>query len=337
MLNLGIDFAFLNGRINGTIEYYNKTTDDMIWDYAVSTTRFPVGWITANVGKMRNRGVELSINAVPVQTRDFQWSTSLNFSHNDNKIVSISDPSNGYNAGILNRYNPALPGVSNTTTQRIIEGQPIGTFYMWEWAGYDENNNSVFYTYDKTNDQTSGERLRDENGNFITTSTPDEKDRVIVGNAQPWLTMGWNNTLTYKGWDLNLFFTGVFGQKIFNEPRAYFGYVNNVALGKNVLADIADFQNPKDAYASMPSDRFLEYGSYFKLATVTLGYTFRNCFNDWLNNLRLYVSANNVFTITNYKGRDPEICLGGLEPGHDTRSDHFPRTRQILVGATINF
>lgn len=337
MLNLGIDFAFLNGRINGTIEYYNKTTDDMIWDYAVSTTRFPVGWITANVGKMRNRGVELSINAVPVQTRDFQWSTSLNFSHNDNKIVSISDPSNGYNAGILNRYNPALPGVSNTTTQRIIEGQPIGTFYMWEWAGYDENNNSVFYTYDKTNDQTSGERLRDENGNFITTSTPDEKDRVIVGNAQPWLTMGWNNTLTYKGWDLNLFFTGVFGQKIFNEPRAYFGYVNNVALGKNVLADIADFQNPKDAYASMPSDRFLEDGSYFKLATVTLGYTFRNCFNDWLNNLRLYVSANNVFTITNYKGRDPEICLGGLEPGHDTRSDHFPRTRQILVGATINF
>lgn len=337
MLNLGIDFAFLNGRINGTIEYYNKTTDDMIWDYAVSTTRFPVGWITANVGKMRNRGVELSINAVPVQTRDFQWSTSLNFSHNDNKIVSISDPSNGYNAGILNRYNPALPGVSNTTTQRIIEGQPIGTFYMWEWAGYDENNNSVFYTYDKTNDQTSGERLRDENGNFITTSTPDEKDRVIVGNAQPWLTMGWNNTLTYKGWDLNLFFTGVFGQKIFNEPRAYFGYVNNVALGKNVLADIADFQNPKDAYASMPSDRFLEDGSYFKLATVTLGYTFRNCFNDWLNNLRLYVSANNVFTITSYKGRDPEICLGGLEPGHDTRSDHFPRTRQILVGATINF
>ncbi len=337
MLNLGLDFAFLNGRINGTIEYYNKTTDDMIWDYAVSTTRFPVGWITANVGKMRNRGIELSINAVPVQTRDFQWSTSLNFSHNDNKIVSISDPSNGYNAGILNRYNPSLPGVSNTTTQRIIEGQPIGTFYMWEWAGYDENNNSVFYTYDKTNDQTSGERLRDENGNFITTSTPDEKDRVIVGNAQPWLTMGWNNTFTYKGWDLNLFFTGVFGQKIFNEPRAYFGYVNNVALGKNVLADIADFQNPKDAYASMPSDRFLEDGSYFKLATVTLGYTFRNCFNDWLNNLRLYVSANNVFTITSYKGRDPEICLGGLEPGHDTRSDHFPRTRQILVGATINF
>ena len=158
-----------------------------------------------------------------------------------------------------------------------------------------------------------------------------------MGNAQPKLTMGWNNNLTYKNFDLNLFFTGVFGQKIFNEPRAYFGYVSNVALGKNVFADIESYQNPNDGYSSIPSDRWLEDGSYFKLASVTLGYTFRNCFNGWLNNIRLYVSANNVFTITKYKGRDPEICLGGLEPGHDSRNDHYPRTRQILVGATINF
>lgn len=336
MLNLGIDFAFLGGRINGTIEYYNKDTKDMIWDYAVSTTRYPVGTLTANVGKMRNRGFEITINAVPVEG-PFTWSTSLNFSHNDNKVVSISDPSAGFTAGILNRYNPNLPGASLATTQRILEGQPIGTFYMYEWAGYDENNNSIFYVYDKTNEQSTGERLRDENGNFVTTNTPEEKDRVIVGNAQPTLTMGWNNNFTWKNWDLNLFFTGVFGQKIFNEPRAYFGYVSNVALGKNVLADIASYQNPNDNYSSIPSDRWLENGSYLKLATITLGYTFRNCFNGWLNDIRLYVSANNVFTITSYKGRDPEICLSGLEPGHDTRSDHYPRTRQILVGATINF
>jgi len=337
MLNIGLDFAFLNGRINGTIEYYNKDTKDMIWDYAVSTTRYPVGTLTANVGRMNNRGVELTINATPIQSRDWNWSTSLNFSHNRNKIVSISDPSNGFNAGILDRYNPALPGASTAYTQRIIEGQPIGTFYLYEWAGLDENGNSTFYVYDKTNEQTSGERLRDENGNFVTTNTPDNKDRVICGNAQPKLTMGWNNTITWKNWDLNLFFTGVFGQKIFNEPRAYFGYVSNVALGKNVLADIADFQDPRDGYSSIPSDRWLEDGSYFKLASATLGYTFRNCFNGWIRDLRLYVSGNNLFTITGYKGRDPEICLDGLEPGHDTRADHFPRTRQVLVGLNINF
>ncbi len=337
MLNVGLDFAFLNGRINGTIEYYNKDTKDMIWDYAVSTALYPVGTLTANVGRMRNRGVELTINATPIQGRDWNWSTSLNFSHNNNKIVSISDPSAGFNAGILDRYNPNLPGASTAYTQRIIEGQPIGTFYLHEWAGYDENGNSTFYVYDKANEETTGERLRDENGNFVTTNTPDQKDRVIVGNAQPKLTMGWNNTVTWKNWDLNLFFTGVFGQKIFNEPRAYFGYVSNVALGKNVLADIADFQDPRDGYSAYPSDRWLEDGSYFKLASASLGYTFRNCFNGWLNDVRLYVTGNNLFTLTKYKGRDPEICLDGLEPGHDTRADHFPRTRQVLVGVNINF
>jgi len=336
MLNIGLDFAFLNGRINGTIEYYNKSTKDMIWDYAVSTTRYPVGVLTANVGKMRNRGVELQINAVPIQG-PFTWSTSLNLSHNQNKIISISDPSAGFTAGILDRYNPSLPGASTSYTQRILEGQPIGTFYMYRWAGYDENGNSVFYTYNKANEDIDGELCVDENGNPILTSTPDNKDRTIVGNAQPKLTMGWNNTLTWRNWDLNLFFTGVFGQKIFNEPRAYFGYVSNVSLGKNVLADIADYQNPKDGYSSIPSDRWLEDGSYFKLASITLGYTFRNCFNGWLRDIRVYVSANNVFTLTGYKGRDPEICLGGLEPGHDSRNDHYPRTRSIMVGANINF
>ena len=100
----------------------------MIWDYAVPTTRYPVNWITANVGKMENRGVELTLNAVPIQSRDWNWSTSLNLSHNRNKIVSVSNPAAGFNAGIINRYNPSLPGESNTTTQRIIEGEPIGTF-----------------------------------------------------------------------------------------------------------------------------------------------------------------------------------------------------------------
>lgn len=336
MLNIGLDFAFLNGRINGTIEYYDKDTKDMIWDYAVSTAYYPVGTMTANVGRMRNRGVEITINAVPIQG-PFTWSTSLNFSHNKNEIVSISNPAAGFNAGILNRYNPNLPGASLATTQRILEGHPIGTFYLYDWAGWDENGNSIFYTYDKTNEQTEGKRIVDDNGNFVTTNTPEEKDRVICGSAQPVLTMGWNNNLTWRNWDLNLFFTGVFGQKIFNEPRAYFGYVSNVALGKNVFADIESYQNPNDGYSAIPSNRWLENGSYFKLATATLGYTFRNCFNGWLNSIRIYVSGNNLFCITGYKGRDPEICLGGLEPGHDTRSDHYPRTRQFLVGATINF
>ncbi|MCD7941250.1 MAG: TonB-dependent receptor [Bacteroides intestinalis] len=324
MLNLGIDFSFLGGRINGTIEYYNKTTKDMIWSYPVSTSYYPYGWMVANVGKMNNRGIELSLNATPIRGRNFTWNTSLNLSHNRNEIVSLSNQE--YNAGVLNRYNPELPGASLATIQRILEGEPIGTFYMWEWAGYDQNGVSQFYVHDKETGERTGE----------TTNTPEEKDRTIVGNAQPWLTMGWNNNLTYKNWDFNAFFTGVFGQKIFNEPHAFFSNIANVSEGKNVMKSIVSEQKATDSFSSLPSDRYLENGSYFRLSTLTVGYTFRN-FNGWLRDVRLYASCNNVFTLTGYKGRDPEINLGGETPGCDTRSDHYPRTRQFLVGATINF
>lgn len=287
MFNIGLDFAFFGGRLNGTIEYYDKSTKDMIWDYPVSTSYYPVGWITANVGKMSNRGIELSINATPIQTRDFTWNASLNFSHNRNEVVSVSNQE--FNAGVLNRYNPSLPNASTATIQRIIEGEPIGTFYMYEWAGYNDEGVSTFYKRDPETGERTGE----------VTTTPGEDDRTIVGNAQPWLTMGWNNTLTYKNWDLTAFFTGVFGQKIFNEPKAFFSNVASVSEGKNVMKSIVSEQLPTDKFSAMPSDRYLEDGSYFRLANLTLGYTFRN-FNGWLRDLRIYASCNNVFTLTGY-------------------------------------
>lgn len=331
MLNIGLDFSFLNGRIGGTIEYYNKDTKDMIWEYPVSTAVYPVNKMVANVGKMRNRGVELMVQAYPVQTKQFTWNTSLNFSHNDNTVVSVSNSE--FNAGVLNQYDPHLPGLSQgCNTQRIVEGKPIGSFYLWDWAGYNDSGISTFYRYD-----SDGNHILNDDGSYATTMEPGEDDRIYQGNAQPTLTMGWDNRLNWKNWDLDIFFTGVFGQKIFNEPHAYFSYVGSISQGKNVLASVVEDQLPTDGLAHYPSQRYLENGSYFKLASITLGYTFRDCFNGWLNDIRLYVSANNVFTITGYTGRDPEINLGGLAPGHDTRNDHYPRSRQILVGATINF
>ncbi len=330
MINVGVDFAFLNGRINGTIEYYNKTTKDMIWDYPVSTSYYPVDFLTANVGKMRNQGVEITINANIFQNPNgFNWDTSLNLSHNHNKVVSISNQD--FNAGIINEFDPNLPGASLATIQRIIEGQPIGTFYMWEWAGYvtteEGNQVSAFYAHDPDTNERTGE----------LTTNPGEDDRTIVGNAQPKLTMGWNNNFSWKNWDLNLFFTGVFGQKIFNAPKAYYSYMGNITEGRNVLASVAKEQKPLDTNSALPSDRYLENGSYFKLATITLGYTFRNCFKNWLSDIRIYASCNNVFTITSYSGRDPEVNLSGLTPGIDSRSEQYPRTRQFLFGVNINF
>ena len=322
MFNIGLDFGFLNNRLTGTIEYYDKRTSDLIYDYAVSTNRYPFGTMTANVGDISNKGIELTINAIPVQTRDFTWSTSINLSHNKNVVEKLSNET--YSVDYIDQANPDVGGYTSEDVQRIMEGCPIGQFYLWEWAGYDENGNSVFNDYD-------------ENGNLVgTTDTPGDGDRRKAGSAQPKLTYGWNNDLTYKNWTLNLFFQGVAGNKIYNATRNYYNNVGLVANGKNVLSEVASEQNVRDSRSHAPSDRYLENGSYFRLASLTLGYNFGKLGN-WVNNLRLYATCNNVFTITGYKGVDPEIYLGGLTPGVDWRNTTYPRTRTFMVGVNVNF
>lgn len=163
----------------------------MIYDYPVSTNRYPYGSMTANVGEISNKGIELTINAIPVQTKNFQWSTTLNLSHNQNKVVKLSNST--YSVNYIDQGNPNVGGFVGVNTQRIMEGEPIGTFYMWEWAGYNENGISIFNEYDENGELTG------------TTENPQDKDRRKVGHAQPKLNLGWNNTLNYKNWTLTAF------------------------------------------------------------------------------------------------------------------------------------
>lgn len=322
MFNIGLDFGFFNNRLTGTIEYYDKRTSDLIFDYQVSTNRYPYGWMTANVGDISNKGIEFTINAIPVQTRNFTWSTSLNLSHNKNVVEKLSNDM--YSVEYSDRANPDVGGYTSTQVQRIMEGAPLGQFYLYEWAGYDENGGSIFNDYDAE-------------GNLIgTTDAPKDEDRRPHGSAQPKLVYGWNNDLTWKNWTLTAFFQGVAGNKIFNATRCYYNNVSLVNNGKNVLAEVAEGQNAHDSRAQAPSDRYLENGSYLRLSTLTLGYNFGKIGN-WINNLRLYATCNNVFTITGYKGVDPEISLGGLEPGMDWRNTTYPRTRTFMVGVNVNF
>ena len=322
MFNIGLDFALWGGRLSGTIEYYNKKTSDLIYDYAVSTSRYPFDKMTANVGDITNKGIELAINVIPVQTKDFQWSTSLNLSHNKNTVDKLSNDT--YSVNYINQANPNIGGFSQANSiQRIMEGEPIGTFYMWEWAGYNEDGLSVFNEYD-------------EEGKLIgTTANPGEKDRVKVGSAQPKLNLGWNNTVTYKNWSLTAFVQGVFGNKIFNGTRAQYNNVTNIKVGKNGLKEILE-QKATDTNAQAPSDRYLENGSYLRLSSLSLGYNFGKIGN-WVNSLKVTATCNNVFTITNYKGVDPEVSLGGLTPGVDYRESFYPRTRTFMLGLNVNF
>lgn len=323
MLNIGLDFAFLKGRLNGTVEVYHKKTKDLIWSYPVSTTQYIYGWMDANVGEMTNKGIEFTLNAVPVRTKNFMWSTTLNLSHNKNTVDKMQNET--FHTTNLTQGDPMVAGVSaDGWTQRIMEGEPIGTFYTYQYAGT-VNGRSEYYVLDENGNRT-GE----------TTNNPSLKDRSITGCAQPKLNAGWNNTLTYKNWSLNAFITGVFGNDVYNSSRAHYTAAQMFSDGKNVLKEF--LSNPVgDASSSLPSDRYIEKGSYVRLQTLSLSYTFRNCFNDWIQDLTLYGTANNLFTITSYKGLDPEVNMGGIDPGIDYRWSRYPHTRTFMVGVKINF
>lgn len=323
MLNIGLDFAFLKGRLNGTVEVYHKKTKDLIWSYPVSTTQYIYGMMDANVGEMTNKGIEFTLNAVPVRTKNFMWSTTLNLSHNKNTVDKMQNET--FHTTNLTQGDPMVAGVSaDGWTQRIMEGEPIGTFYTYQYAGI-VNGRSEYYVLDENGNRT-GE----------TTNNPSLKDRSITGCAQPKLNAGWNNTLTYKNWSLNAFITGVFGNDVYNSARAHYTAAQMFSDGKNVLKEF--LSNPVgDASGSLPSDRYIEKGSYVRLQTLSLSYTFRNCFNDWIQDLTLYGTANNLFTITGYKGLDPEVNMGGIDPGIDYRWSRYPHTRTFMVGVKINF
>lgn len=325
MFNVGLDFAFFNSRLNGTIEYYSKQTSDLIYDYDVSTNRYPYDKMTANVGDISNKGIEITINAIPVATKDFQWNTTLNLAHNKNVVEKLSNET--FSVPFIRMAYPGIAGNSDKYVQRVMEGSPIGQFYTLEWAGYNEEGVSQFYVHDPETGERTGE---------VTTSTADEANMTKTGSAQPKLTYGWNNTLTYKNWSLNLFFQGVLGNQIFNALRAQYSSISLLTSGKNVLQSVATEQRFTDVNAQVPSDRYIENGSYLRLKTLSLAYNFGN-FGKWVNNLTLYATCNNVFTVTGYSGTDPEVSLGGLEPGIDWSNTYYPNTRTYMVGLKVNF
>lgn len=325
MLNVGLDFAFFNGRLNGSIEFYNKVTDDLIWDYPVSSFIYPYGTIAANVGKITNNGVEFSINAIPIQNKNFTWQTALNLSHNKNKVNRLTNEK--YKTGTFTQGDPRVAGVSAYGwTQQIMEGQPLGTFYTYEFAGYNADGKATYYEHDAETGERTG----------TTTTDPKYKDRTITGCAQPKLNLGWNNTFSYKNWSASFFLTGMFGQKAYNGLRAHYTAPDFFAGGKNVLKEFITNRPATDVTSNVPSDRFIENASFLRLQSLSLGYTFRNL-DGWVNSLQLYGTVNNVFTITSYKGLDPEVNMGGIDPGVDYRWSTYPHTRTFMLGAKINF
>ncbi|MDN5284012.1 MAG: SusC/RagA family TonB-linked outer membrane protein [Mucilaginibacter sp.] len=314
MYNLGLDFALLKGRISGTFEVYSKKTSDLIYSYPVSTTQYFAGTLTANVGDISNKGYEITINATPVQSSKFRWNTSLNVAHNNNKLTSLSNSS--FKLDSIPQAEPGGQGETGYKVQILKTGYPVGQFLLYKYAGKNAAGVSQFYHHDGT-----------------VTTTPTSKDYFYAGNAQPKLLFGFNNSFAYGNFDLNVFIRGSLGGKILNATLADLNRTSDVR-SYNLPVSSAN-ESPKDVNAYIYSDRYIESGSYLRLDNATLGYTFPK-FTPGIRNLRLYLSGNNLATITGYKGIDPEISLGGLTPGIDNKN-YYPRTRAFLFGLSASF
>ncbi|MCJ8209716.1 TonB-dependent receptor [Mucilaginibacter sp. RS28] len=311
--DIGVDFSILKGKLSGSVDVYDKNTSDMLFLFSVSPAMVPGGRIYTNAGGINNKGVEVALNASPVKLKDFSWSSSVTMAMNKNKITSLQSP---YGSTDSVRYSsPEGPGQSGATVQLLKTGYPVGQFFTYKYAGKDANGKSLFYRKDGS----------------TTTAPAQGTDYFYTGNAQPKVILGWANTFKYKRFDLNVFLRGTFGNKIYNATRADLSYTANAT--QNNILNSASGDKISDVFNSYYSDRYLENGSYVRLDNATLGYTFDKVIKN-VSSVRLYVTGNNIFTITKYKGIDPEVNQGGIAPGVDY-NNFYPKTRTFLLGINV--
>ena len=316
--NVGLDFGFIN-RIHGTLEWYHKKTSDLLWTYPVPQPPYIVGTMLANVGTMVNRGVELTLGANILRTKDFTLDANASLSYNHQEITKLSNSTYqavGLQAGSLHN----IRGLSNTYSQVIKEGYPAGTFWGHKCTGIDDDGK---YILDK------GE---DGNGYYL-------------GSAMPKWNLGLSLSATYKDFDLSVAGYGMFGHKILNATRMQLFDASRLPA-QNTLDDfITSGVKDNPTY----SDYFIENGNFFRLQSVTLGYTIPKTKRFGFERIRLYVTGENLFCITGYKGTDPEVyvpdnVLNG--PGIDRLitdsqsgdgATYSPRPRTFSIGLNLSF
>ena len=314
--NVGLDFDLLNNRISGSVNYFNRTQKDLLGYYNVSIPPYLFSSTFANVGTMKNSGIEFELQSTIVDTKDLSYSISLVGSTMDNRFVSFS---NSEYEGQKFYY---VAGTEDPFPfhylQRIEEGERVGNFYMWKYAGF--NSSGEWVVYDKNGDYKLGMDATDE-------------DMYYVGNGLPKFTASWSNYFRYKNFDLNIFFRGAFGFDIFNIHEFYYGLPK---LTSNVMK-IAFTKNAQITENPLVCDYFLEKGDYLKLDLVSLGYTFK--FNNkYVDSLRLSVTGKNLLTFTSFTGVDPSTySTNGLTPGATGSRNYYPTTRQFLFGLQLGF
>ena len=311
--NFGVDMAFLDKRISSSIDLYNRTTKDLIYTYSVPTPPNIYNETITNVGEISNKGIELSLNAVPIQTKDLGWNLDFNISYNVNKLVSLSSEEYPFDYKNILMINTL--GLSNVYTYRLEEGKPIGNMYGYIFAGFDEDGKWLYYS---------------KEGDIIPRSQATEDDKGLIGNGLPKMYSNLTSTFRYKNFDFIFMLRGVFKFNIYNLLNLT--HQNSYQLPVNILdksLDIELFDVP--GYNSY----YVEKGDFIKVDNLTLGYTFKTQ-GKFVKNARIYISGQNLHTFTDYSGVDPEVEINGLGPGFDARTG-YPRTKTFSFGFGFNY
>lgn len=322
--NIGLDFVSWDGRLSGSIDYYNRDVDGLIYEYGVPTPPNLYNKTMANGGTMRNRGVEVLVTVVPVQNKDFEWSTTGTFSLNSNKLISLSGSIFKSDYDYFNTGTVEYSG-QVADSHRVQVGESIGNFYGFKVVDVDSEGRWIY---------------EDRNGELVNYKdfTHAPEDKHVIGNGLPKWYAGWNNTFRYKNFDLNVTMRGAFGFQIINGGRMNYENVKNSRF-ENRLKSVNDLVFGKHTLSAEVEPEFNSYyvedGDYWKIDNITLGYSFGQV-GKYIKSLRIYGSVLNALTITGYKGIDPEVSTDGLTPGYDTR-DRYPSVRSFTFGVNVKF
>ncbi|MGH7575764.1 MAG: SusC/RagA family TonB-linked outer membrane protein [Longimicrobiales bacterium] len=330
-VNVGLNFALFDFRLSGSLDIYRRNTEDLLFEYSVPVPPNLTDELLANVGTMRNEGIEAELSYDVVSRPGLRWRTSVNGSTTRNKLLSLSDQV-FQTADFFNAGGTGAP--IQTYTHRVDVGGPIGNFYGWESVDIDENGEWI---------------VLGAEGSPIPIEDAGEADKRVLGNGIPKQFLAWNNQLQVGSFDLSVNMRGAFGFQILNFSRMY--YENPTITLYNGLRSAYDAPygrldangdpirlNYPQAYISY----YVEDGDYWKIDNATLGYTLDpnmlGRLGGAVSSARVYVTGRNLLTLTGYKGLDPEVAFAGdpFTAGNDSR-DQYPTTRAFTAGVTITF
>lgn len=315
--DLGVDYSLFDGRLYGKFDYYRRKIDNLLYSVKVPQPPYTQGSQYQNIGSMESKGWEFEVGGNIIQTKDFTWSTNLNFSHNSGKILTLWGNNTYYNGNGF--VAPGSPG----DAARMEEGSTIGSFYLWKFAGFDDEGNFLLYNKD---------------GEVVPAAKKTENDKQYMGNYTPKLIVGWSHTFTYKNFDLGINMRSWIDFDVYNTLNMYFGIQgqSNMNVLKTAYTKFNHIKGEKQI-----CDYYLEDGTFLKIDAITLGYTLpmKKYTRNLVDRIRIYGTVGNVCTITGYSGMNPEVNITGWDKGTEKFWDGnlYPVVRTWTLGMQFNF